>query len=189
MVEDKHLEQTHTVPSTKRVLLHTTPVLALGVLAIAAVVCVYLVTPVPQAEDPVWITVAALVAMGVLYIAAALAVAALISKAKHPLMMGTIALGVMISALIVLFALAYVSLSQTDPTNFNEPLTKISALYFTMTILSTVGFGDIYAVTEKARIVVMLQMVAGLTLFTVVARILTYVVKDSTKRRIASKKS
>ena len=38
--------------------------------------------------------------------------------------------------------------------NFSEPLTRTDALYFTVTVFSTVGFGDITAKTEAARLVV-----------------------------------
>ena len=38
--------------------------------------------------------------------------------------------------------------------NFSEPLTRTGALYFTVTVFSTVGFGDITAKTEAARLVV-----------------------------------
>lgn len=183
MDEDFHL------PSAKHVVLRTAPILVIGLITIALVIVIYLVTPVPKADDPVWLTILALVCVGLLYVGAAIVIAVKISQAKHPLFAGVIALGVMISALIVLFALAYVSLSQTDASNFNVPLDKVSALYFTMTILSTTGFGDITAVSHKAMIVVMLQMVAGLTLFTMVARILVTVVKGATKRNLKTSKA
>jgi hypothetical protein len=38
-------------------------------------------------------------------------------------------------------------------------MNRTGALYFTMTTLATVGFGDIYARTDASRIVVMIQMV------------------------------
>ena len=36
---------------------------------------------------------------------------------------------------------------------FTEPLTRTDAQYFTVTIFATVGFGDITAVTQTARVV------------------------------------
>ena len=44
---------------------------------------------------------------------------------------------------LVLFAAAYYMMSQSDASNFTSPLTRSDALYFTVTIFSTVGFGDI----------------------------------------------
>ena len=65
------------------------------------------------------------------------------------------------------------------------PLTKVGALYFTMTILATVGFGDIVAVSDSARIVVMVQMVVGLTLVTALARVLMETTRRAARKRRA----
>jgi hypothetical protein len=46
--------------------------------------------------------------------------------------------------------------------NFGEPLTHTDALYFTVTVFSTTGFGEITAKTEAARLVVTAQMIADL---------------------------
>jgi len=58
---------------------------------------------------------------------------------------------------IVLFASTYYSLA-----HYSEEMTGIrtrtDALYFTVTVLTTVGFGDIRAVGQAARAVVTLQM-------------------------------
>ena len=44
--------------------------------------------------------------------------------------------------------------------NFSQPLNHTDALYFTVTVFATVGFGDITATTEAARLVVTGQMIA-----------------------------
>ena len=44
--------------------------------------------------------------------------------------------------------------------SFTEPLTRADALYFTVTVFSTVGFGDITAKSETARVVLIVQMLA-----------------------------
>ena len=50
-----------------------------------------------------------------------------------------------------------------DPSNFNvETLTRTDSLYFTVTIFATVGFGDISAASEAARILVTVQMILDL---------------------------
>jgi len=43
--------------------------------------------------------------------------------------------------------------------SFGEPLTHTDALYFTVTVFTTVGFGDITAHTEAARLLVTFQMI------------------------------
>jgi hypothetical protein len=103
--------------------------------------------------------------------------------ARHPLTMGFVMLAVMVTAMVAIFALAYLSLSADNPGNFNVPLDKVSALYFTMTVLATVGFGDIHAVTHAAMIAVMLQMVVGLTLLTALARVVAEAARRAARKR------
>ena len=68
------------------------------------------------------------------------------------------------------FSLTYLALYQADPGSFSEPISKISAVYFTVTVLATVGFGDITATTDLTRAVVTLQMLTGITLIGVLVR-------------------
>jgi voltage-gated potassium channel len=72
---------------------------------------------------------------------------------------------------IVLFAASYVAMSSRDPAAFTERLDRTDALYFTITTLATVGFGDITAVSQAARIAITIQMVTGLVLLGLVIRL------------------
>jgi voltage-gated potassium channel len=65
---------------------------------------------------------------------------------------------------VVVFASGYLTLSQQQPLAFNEPLQHTSALYFTLTTMTTTGFGDITADRNGSRIVVMVQMVADVAI-------------------------
>ena len=49
-----------------------------------------------------------------------------------------------------------------DAATFTEPLSRSDAIYLTVTIFATVGFGDISAQTEAARLVVTAQMLLDL---------------------------
>ena len=54
-------------------------------------------------------------------------------------------------------------MSVYGPGNFSqENLSRTDTLYFAVTIFSTVGFGDISATSESARLVVTLQMILDL---------------------------
>ena len=53
-------------------------------------------------------------------------------------------------------------ISNGRPDSFSEPLSRTDALYFTVTVFATVGFGDIAPRTDVARIVTMVQMIVGL---------------------------
>ena len=72
---------------------------------------------------------------------------------------------------LCLFALLYTSLSLTDSSSFSEPLNKTDALYFTTSTFATVGFGDITPVSQLARSVVTVQMIADLGALLLVAKV------------------
>ncbi|MGO4204350.1 potassium channel family protein [Rhodococcus sp. TAF43] len=80
-------------------------------------------------------------------------------------------------------AVASFLLSQMNPESFTEPLTRIDALYFTLTVFATVGFGDIAAVDQTARAVVTAQIVGNLVMLAVGVRLLTEAVRWSKARR------
>lgn len=84
---------------------------------------------------------------------------------------------------IVLFATVYDVMAVNNAGSFTEPLTRTDSLYFTITILSTVGFGDITPKTEAARIVVSVQMLLDLVLIGLVVRAVVTTARDSMRRR------
>ena len=52
-------------------------------------------------------------------------------------------------------AATYYLMAKPDPNNFNgHSLTGTDALYFTVSIFSTVGFGDINAISQATRLLV-----------------------------------
>ena len=65
-----------------------------------------------------------------------------------------------------------VGLSVSDPSGFSETITKVNGLYFTVTVLSTVDFGDITALTDGTRIAVTLQMVVDLLIVGVLVKVI-----------------
>ena len=76
------------------------------------------------------------------------------------------------SMIVLMFAMTYATLASAHPEWFSQPLDKSSAIYFTITILGTVGFGDITAVSHTARWVVTAQIVVDLTLVVALGRVL-----------------
>jgi voltage-gated potassium channel len=73
---------------------------------------------------------------------------------------------------LLLFAAAYVLLANAQPQAFTEPLTKTSALYFTVTVFATVGFGDIVPKSDAARVVTTVQMLGDLVVLGLVVRVI-----------------
>ncbi len=74
------------------------------------------------------------------------------------------ALAVTVPLFLLLFASAYVVMDRISRASFTQPLTHTDALYFAVTVFTTVGFGDIAARTEAARLVVTFQMVADVVI-------------------------
>ena len=67
-----------------------------------------------------------------------------------------------IPVFVIIFALVYVTMSEMQPDSFSEPVTRAAGLYFAVTVFTTVGFGDIVARSDTARLVVTVQMVLDL---------------------------
>ena len=96
---------------------------------------------------------------------------------------GLEALATTVPLFLVLFAAAYLVMATASAANFNQPLTHTNALYFTVTVFATVGFGDITAKSELARIVVTVQMVADIVIVGAGIKILTAAVRRGEQRR------
>lgn len=95
-----------------------------------------------------------------------------IVKADHPILRAVVALGVVVPLYLLIFARVYLSGSLSSPASFSQPLDHQSALYFTVTVFATVGFGDIVAKTDAMRMLVTAQMLVNLILFGAGIRIL-----------------
>ena len=86
-----------------------------------------------------------------------------IINASYPAIRAIEALAATAPLFLVLFAAIYFLMAQADLSNFNvQSLTRTDALYFTVTVFTTVGFGDIVATTQVARLVVTVQMILDL---------------------------
>lgn len=103
-------------------------------------------------------------------------------RTPYPVLRAANLLATSLTVFILGFSLTYIALAEVDPSSFSEPVGKVSAVYFTVTTLTTVGFGDITATTDLTRAVVTLQMLSGVTLIGVLVR---YVV-NLTSRRVRS---
>lgn len=73
---------------------------------------------------------------------------------------------------VLLFATAYFLMERSTANAFSEHLTRLDSVYFAVTVLTTVGFGDIAGRSEAARALVTVQMIADLLLLGFVVRVL-----------------
>ncbi|MET8910406.1 potassium channel family protein [Micromonospora sp. NPDC004551] len=90
-----------------------------------------------------------------------------------------IRLAVALIAGLLVFALADYVVASSRPGEFNGLHTRIDALYFALATLTTVGYGDVNAAGQIARVVVSAQMVFSIG---VIATGASIVVKQMTQR-------
>jgi hypothetical protein len=68
-------------------------------------------------------------------------------------------LGILLVMLVVGFAFAFYLISRLSPHQFDGLSTRTDALYFTVTTMSTVGYGDVHAAGQLARALVCCMIV------------------------------
>jgi hypothetical protein len=101
----------------------------------------------------------------------------------HPISRAVEALALSVPLYVLLFATTYFLMARANQTSFAGPLSRTDAMYFSSTIFTTVGFGDITAKSEAARLVVTGQMWLDLLFLGLVVRLVVNAVKFSQQRR------
>ncbi|MGX2995827.1 potassium channel family protein [Streptomyces sp. JNUCC 64] len=104
-------------------------------------------------------------------------------EGTHP----AFAILVLMCATVLVFAVAYRALSR-DPGEFEGLTTRVDSLYFTVVTLATVGFGDITAHGQSARLVVILQIVYTFVFLTAAATALTTRLRSQLTSRSAGRR-
>ena len=106
-----------------------------------------------------------------------------ITGADYPAMRAFEALGLIVPLYLLLFASTYFLMERASGADFTEPLTRTDALYFTVTVFATVGFGDIAPKAEAARVLLIVQMLGDLAVLGAGIRILLGAVQRGRQRR------
>ena len=106
-----------------------------------------------------------------------------VSGSPYPGIRAVEALAFTLPVYVLLFATTYFVMEHTAVSSFTESLTRTDALYFSVTTFATVGYGDIAAKSESARVVVTVQMVLDLLLLGLVVRVFLNAVKRSHQRQ------
>lgn len=81
------------------------------------------------------------------------------------------------------FALGFYVMAQRDPTQIEGLNTRLDSLYFTMTTLLTIGYGDIHATGQGARALVLVQMVFNVAILTTATTTLTHHIRTRAEAR------
>ena len=144
----------------------------------AALVVIYYLLPLDRSSAGVAVTV--LVIGLVAFIGLIAFQVRSILGAPFPGLRAVEALATSLPVFLLLFASTYLVTATESAGSFSQPLTHTDALYFTVTVFATVGFGDITAKTEAARLVVTGQMILDLIVLGVGAKV---IVGAITRRR------
>jgi len=87
----------------------------------------------------------------------------LVVGARYPAIRAGEALATTVPLFLLLYASVYFAMGRASPANFStHSLTRTDSLYFTVTTFSTVGYGDITATSQAARLLVTAQMILDL---------------------------
>ena len=154
---------------------------------VAVLIAGYALVPAPSGGGSEWLLLILGVAGLLTYLVIAVWAARQLGKSRRPLLDGVLLLIALASLVVLGFSLVYLGVAATDPGSFSQPLSKVAAAYFSLTILSTVGFGDIVGTTDTARAVVMAQMVVDLTLLSVAIQVVTHSARSAVDRRFGNR--
>ncbi|MGA5069086.1 potassium channel family protein [Streptomyces exfoliatus] len=152
---------------------------------VTAATAAYFLLPLDKDFSPHTGTV---LVLGILAIAALLALQAVsIAGSPYPRLRAVEVLSTAVPLFLLLFSATYYLYARGQAEHpFSEPLSRNDALYFTVTVFATVGFGDIVPVSQTARVLTTGQMVADLVLVGVIAKAVVGAVRIGLERRQSS---
>ena len=105
-----------------------------------------------------------------------------VGTSHEPYLEAGLAVVMMIALIVIGFASIYAALSRHGE-EFTDIHTKLDAVYFTITTLATVGYGDIAPTGQVARAVAIIQMVVDILVIGVAARLAMRVAARETEAR------
>jgi len=101
-----------------------------------------------------------------------------VQRSEQPVLVAIEAIVLLVTLLILGFAAVYFALD-AEQDQFDGLRTRLDAVYFTVTTLATVGYGDIHASGQTARLIVTVQMLVNLAFLGIVVRVLARVARTT----------
>ena len=134
----------------------------------AGILIAYYVLPI----DSPGVSGTVLLAVGLLLIAVIVVwQVRVIINSPFPRVQAVQAMLVGIPLLLCVFATCCYAVGVNQADSFTQPMNKVGAMYLTVTMFSTVGFGDITAKTDLARSLVTVQMLLSLVVLGLVVKL------------------
>ncbi|MFF1518782.1 ion channel [Streptomyces sp. NPDC058305] len=139
--------------------------------SVAALVTLYFLLPLDRSSAGVAVTILVVGLFG--FVALVAFQVRSVTRSPFPGLRAVEALTTSVPFFLLLFAGTYVVMAKLSDGSFGIPLTHTDGLYFAVTVFATVGFGDLTAKSEAARLVVTGQMIADLVILGVAVKIIT----------------
>jgi voltage-gated potassium channel len=105
-----------------------------------------------------------------------------VSTTHSPYLEAALAILMMVAMVTIGFASMYMAMSKHNQ-EFTDIHTKLDAVYFTVTTLATVGYGDLSPGGQLARAVAMTQMIVDILVIGVAARLAMRVARREAEAR------
>jgi voltage-gated potassium channel len=147
---------------------------------VALVVAIYFVVPMDHAITAG--TVIGLVIGGLVLVAIVAWQIRRIMHSEHPAVSAVEALAFVVPVYVLIFATIYFLMDHAQAVAFGAQLSRVDAMYFSATVFSTVGFGNVAAHSQAARVVVTVQMMLDLVIIGIVVRGVLSAVKSGRER-------
>jgi voltage-gated potassium channel len=152
-----------------------------GLLSVVVLTALYFVLPLDASldgHDVLLLLVCLLIFVGVVIwqVRAILA-------ARYPVLAAIEALALALPLFLLIFSTTYYELGRNTDHAFTQSLNRFDALYFTVTVFSTVGFGDISPVSQFARVMATFQMLGDLIVLGLLVKTVTSAVKITREHR------
>jgi preprotein translocase subunit YajC len=147
---------------------------------ITIVVAVYFGIPMDRAMTTR--TVVGLVIGGLALVAIVAWQVRQIMRSEHPGVRAVEALAFIVPVYVLIFAATYFLMDHAQAAAFGAHLSRVDAMYFSATVFTTVGFGNVAVSSQAARVVVTVQMMLDLVIIGIVVRGVLTAVKTGRER-------
>ncbi|MCE1174149.1 MAG: potassium channel family protein [Propionibacteriales bacterium] len=147
-----------------------------------AILVFYFVVPVSSRDAPLGLLLGTLLGAALLALVAKVVFTELRREERR---LKPIHLLIAFELALVTFSLGYYLLAHANPAEFTGLTTRLDALYFSMTTMATVGYGDVSASGQLARLLVTIQLAFNLVFIAALFGLLQDQVRHGALRRKA----